>query len=394
MKKQIALALGLAVVSIPAMASKARLEALGQDQRGSQFLDDDRSVFLNPAELNNHKDFVTFEWGDTSSTTDSASTPRAEGGVFRSSGNMVYGIYLGDERNKSNSLRNSLVGDVLAEEQNTTTLFVGGDAGVQWGASLFHQEYENKQGTDDIKSSAMSTRIGVISGDVEAFGNIGLGNTAEKGSTELEGKADLSVGVNYSMGDLKVMAYYYADEFEESTSKEKVKQNITKIGMAKEYKLNDKATMWSSVWYVMDKTECDTSLKAACANTAESVTSADENSITELPVGFALEIAAKDWLTLRASVSQSVFINTYDNGSDKATQRNTTKVAAGAGIVFGDLTIDGMIGNDTTCGDANLDSDSDSSTQPQISCSTNTNSNNGILNTNNILSRVSMTYKF
>lgn len=38
MKKQIAIAMGLAVLSTGALASKARLEALGQDSFGSWFL--------------------------------------------------------------------------------------------------------------------------------------------------------------------------------------------------------------------------------------------------------------------------------------------------------------------------------------------------------------------
>ena len=82
MKKHITLALGLVVLSGSAFASKARLEALGQNADGSQFLSDSRNVFLNAAHLNYHKDFVTFEWGDTnqeaaSDDIDSAATPKA-----------------------------------------------------------------------------------------------------------------------------------------------------------------------------------------------------------------------------------------------------------------------------------------------------------------------------
>src|SRR5690606_13118987 len=97
MKKQIAIALGLAVVSTSAFATKARLEALGEDANGSMFISDNRNVFLNPATINYHKDFVTLEWGDTTQAVDAAETPRAEGGFFKASGNMVYGLYLGSE---------------------------------------------------------------------------------------------------------------------------------------------------------------------------------------------------------------------------------------------------------------------------------------------------------
>ena len=69
MKRQLAIALGLAVVSTSALASKARLESLGQNANGSQVIDDHRSIFLNPAHLNHHKDFVTIEVGNTASQT-------------------------------------------------------------------------------------------------------------------------------------------------------------------------------------------------------------------------------------------------------------------------------------------------------------------------------------
>ncbi len=64
MKKQIAIAMGLAVLSTPALATKARLEALGEDHYGSQFIEDNRNIFLNAATVNFHKDIVTYEWGN------------------------------------------------------------------------------------------------------------------------------------------------------------------------------------------------------------------------------------------------------------------------------------------------------------------------------------------
>ena len=105
MKKQIALAGCLVFMSGTAFASKARLQALGEDVNGSQFISDNRNVFLNAATLNYQKDLVTMEWGDTSNAGDDSDSPRAEGGFFKASGNMAYGVYLGSESNTANGLR-------------------------------------------------------------------------------------------------------------------------------------------------------------------------------------------------------------------------------------------------------------------------------------------------
>ena len=145
MKKQIAIAAGLAVLSTGALASKARLQALGEDTYGSFFIDDARNVTLNPAHLNSHKDFVIMEFGNNADQTaasletadqDSASRPRAEGGFFKSAGNLVYGLYFGDESNTGNALRFLSMGTSKVFESNVTSLYLAGDAGVQWGVKL------------------------------------------------------------------------------------------------------------------------------------------------------------------------------------------------------------------------------------------------------------------
>src|SRR5690606_27088224 len=88
MKKQLALAAGIAVLAAPAFASKARLAALGEDVNGSFYINDNRNIFLNASESLNHKDMVTFELEDNGSGN-------GEGGFLRSHGNMVYGAHLG-----------------------------------------------------------------------------------------------------------------------------------------------------------------------------------------------------------------------------------------------------------------------------------------------------------
>jgi len=364
MKKQIAIAMGLAVLSTGALASKARLEALGQGANGSMWLDDARNVVLNPAMLNFHKDFITMEWGKTNNGAtadqDSAAAPKAEGGMFKAAGNMVYGLYFGEESNTSNYLR-TISGTV--EESNNKTFYVAGDAGVQWGVKLLHHDY--KKDSTDTKSSAMRTTIGIISGDIEGYANIGLGNTAEVGAAEFKGNSSYDIAVTYGMGDVDYMLQLESINAENAAGDEFKAQN-TALGMAKTYKLNDKATAWASAWYNMDSGTDD-------------ITGAGDTKSTSLPVTIALEVSAKDWLALRGSVTSNIIGEEEADNGDKNTIEDSTVVAAGASLLFGDLTIDGMIGNnsDTTAVAAG-----------------DTSGGNGTLRSDTLMSRVSMTYKF
>ncbi|MBD66378.1 MAG: hypothetical protein CME62_14300 [Halobacteriovoraceae bacterium] len=377
MKKKVIIAMGLAVLSTSALASKARLEALGQSADGSQWIDDARNVLLNPARLNYHKDFVTMEWGQTSNTTDQASTPRAEGGVFKASGNMIYGLYFGSESNKSNGYRTALG---LTEEQNNTDLFVAGDAGVQWGARLTYHNYKDEQAANEVESSAMRLTVGIISGDTDAFLNFGLTNKAEEDNgNELDGKGSIDLGVTHSVNDMSYMVRFQSINAEEADSGDELKAQNIWLGAGKMYKLNDKASAWAEAWYKMDNRECDATWETGNVCNQQDGSNSDELKSNYLPVIVGLEVQAKEWLALRGSVSHEI-IGTDENGDgDAATRQNKTTVAAGASLTWGDLSVDGMIGNNDA-GDGTPGN--------------NTSAGAGQLRTDSLLSRVSLTYKF
>ena len=365
MKKHLAIALGLAVVSVPALASKARLESLGQSAYGSQVIDDHRSIFLNAAQLNNHKDFVTIEVGATESVAgtdqDANGTPKAEGGVIKSSGNMVYGLYFGEESNTSNALRAAagLTG-ADSKEQNSTTLFVGGDAGVQWGASLLHQTFEDE--ATDSESSAMRSRLGIISGNIEAFANIGITNKAEDGTSEFEGKSSYDLGVTYNAGGDVQYLFRTSAIVAENKAGSEYEASSMSIGASKSYKLNDKAMMWAQAWYKTSE--------------ADQTFGATSRKSTSLPVTVSLEANATDWLSLRGFVNKNVFIGDVEvnDAGDKKTVDGLAH-GIGASFVYGDLTIDGSL---ILAGDS-------------------TDTNNGAAGTLNLdepMNRISVTYNF
>lgn len=364
MKKQLALAAGLAVLAAPAFASKARLQALGEDTNGSFYIQDNRNIFLNASEVNNQKDFVTYELANDSTT--------GEGGFIRNAGNLVWGAHMG--RNLS---YNASLGDVEATGSDALTasnaldLFIGGDAGVKWGVQLTRsaQTDEAFDGTGtaydngDAETNVMDLAVGVSQGAWAAYVKYGLTGTTEikDSTTELDAERTgaWEIGGSYNWNGYTAFLQRSQSTIEEKEADSEVESSSTTVGVARQDKLNDKAVMFTKVAYNM-------------AN--EDIKDGDETSSNDLTATIGLEFDAASWLTLRGSVAQEVLINneeTDPNAGSKVekTEANTTVVAAGATLKFGDLSIDGMAGN-TGSGTA------------------------GIVDSSNFLTRVSMTYRF
>ena len=95
----------------------------------------------------------------------------------------------------------------------------------------------------------------------------------------------------------------------------------------------------------------------------------EKTAVTRAPLKIGFEYTAKDWLVLRGAVSQNIFVNDVvsDNGvvSVKDTIDDSARTSAGMSIIMDDLTLDGSLITTT-----------------------------GIISFNQIMSRVSMNYKF
>jgi len=376
MKKQVALALGLAVISGSALASKARLQALGENVDGSQYIMDARNIFLNPAQANYFKDMVTVEAGDTDNNEDLAASPNAEGGFLRASGNMVYGAFFGHEDQTLNDIRTN-AGGTVAElaDQNTWDFFVAGDAGVQWGANLSYMSYKNEQATNDIESDAVRVNVGVISGDTEVFLKTSLVETAEEDtSVDLEVKSRYALGVSHNIDGGTIIFNYSSFEAEESETKNETwKNTMFNVGYGKVSKLNDSSSFNWKVNYMNIETENED---------FDASTAGGDQKAYALSAVMGLESMVKEWLTLRASIGQNIVSEFEDDNGDKRSLADSTIVAAGASFIFGDFQIDGMIGNTTqAAGGATTTGES-------------TSTGNGTLRTDTLLSRVSATYRF
>lgn len=361
MKKQIVLAAGLAVLAAPAFASKARLAALGEDTNGSFYINDNRNIFLNPSEVLNHKDLVTYEWG-TAAASDSEASPVAEGGLFRANGNMVYGVQFGRALGF-----NSTAEDIQASTYDATNaldLFVGGDAGIKWGVQLTHSSQEDD--ATETKADVMDLRVGVAQGQWAAYLAYGITGKAEDDANdrEVERKSPLEIGGSWKWDAYTAFAQYASSKFEgDNTTEEEIKSNSMMVGVARQDKLNDKATLFTKVSYMDSK--------------SEEKTTDDEEKSKALPVVVGMEYDAASWLTLRGSISQNVIIGSTETNGDKTTTANSTNVNTGASLKFGDLTVDGLIGTSGNDGVADT-----------------TGQESGALATDRLMTRVSMTYRF
>ena len=321
------------------------------------------------------------EWGDTAATDDATATPRAEGGMFKNTGNMIYGLYFGSESDTSQSLRTLAMGTggdtATTQEMNNLDIFIAGDAGVQWGVRLTNGSYENE--TNDSDASQTRLTVGVVSGNIDSFLNFGVANNADDGAGgEFEGAGSIDFGVTYAMGDMDLYARYSTITAEDANDDEYSRTDTT-IGVAKNYKLNDKANAWASAYYTISDQE----------NDFTAVSATGESNDTFLPIVIGVEVMAKEWLTLRGSVVHEVIGTTEADNGDVSSRTDSTTVNAGASLVFGDLSIDGIVGNSRGVEGADA-----TATENTDNVGSDTSTGGGLLRSDTLMTRVSMTYKF
>ena len=109
MKKLLIIGSVFALVSTSALASKARLQALGEDKDGSYYISDFRNIYINPAHLNSLGNMVVMEWGAAGLALGGASLDKDD--QTKAQGGVVYGL--------SNGLK---IGAVLGDETDVAAL--------------------------------------------------------------------------------------------------------------------------------------------------------------------------------------------------------------------------------------------------------------------------------
>lgn len=448
MKKILLIGSVLALTSTSVFASQARLLALGMretDNDGMYHISDARNIFLNPAYINLFSDYATVEFGNTgfnaaagaptgtiAATVDQYFQPKAQGGAFRKFGDLVYGVYLGNESNTSSLLRivgtssasvfdqtTTLTGAVgtqskmLQTADNQVDLFIGGDNGIKWAANALYSHGNDE--SRSAKDTAIATRFGVIGSNWDAHLNLSLASKAEATDTitatglgivtptavrqEFEGKLGVQVGGsvvvsgnNRIFGYAKHYGWEQTDSFNYSALSAPVRAAIggqtgTVKGDFTSYYLG-----WGSHSDVNTTDKLFYSLAAKKTDINAKFATKGEIRHLVVPLTIAYEATATEWLVLRGSIIHNLY-GQRDNkglgslnpvarslitgiyGTDgKSTVANSTEVNAGATLKFGNLSVDGLIGTTGTAG------------APA--------SKTGVLSFENLLAKTALTYNF
>jgi hypothetical protein len=368
MKKTLVIA-SLAVLSTSAFASKARMESLGQDSvRGSEYIMDSRNVFRNPAELNEMKNYIITEWG-TGALNDAANAPRAEGGFFREMGAFNYGLYLGNnERALTGGPARVIAGTAgFLAQDNAVDLFLAGDMGVKWGARLHYANAKDEStAAFATKNSAFGLGLGATMGDAEVYADTTLSDKSTAGAAagdEYKTKPSFLVGGAYKWSGVTFFANYNAAkaDVKVGTVTTNYKESAITVGAGRVHEINPTARLLTDAKLVLAQDTNETAV--------------GKTKSTTLPVTLGLEADATSWLVVRGNVHQNVIVGSTKNVAGKTTTKaNSTTVDAGATLNFGKLKVDGNVGTTGTTGTAS--------------------SKTGVLSTNNLLTRVAVSYWF
>jgi hypothetical protein len=383
---------GLAVLSTSAMASSARMAALGGDATiGSLYIDDTRNVLVDASVINTFKDYAITEWGAVNNTY-GAGTGRAEGGFFKSMGSLNYGAYMNSDAFSQNSTRGAnatgyagqaLVSDATVTRKNNIDLIVGGDMGVQWGARLSYAKNNGARTAQTQKQGrqgSLGMGLGVTAGSIGGYLNTVLNdksqgadsNTSDSvaGST-WEDDGTMNLGASYLWGDYKFAADYDAKGFKVNKSgsgaEMKSEQTVITVGAMKTHKISGNSKVWCGL--DLQKTTAEDTHALSGSSTTPVATAKTEFEKFAMPLTVAFEVDAASWLTWRGSVKHELSMfttqtttlaagtNTTTDPSHKVRQTpGTTTVAAGATLNFGKLMVDGTLGMSGVAGSSKLDS--------------------------------------
>lgn len=375
----------------------------------------------------------------TATLSNSTSAPKAQGGVFKKYGDFVYGLYFGNESNTSSLLRiagtsaisamNGFSGalgsgnsKMLQTADNQVDLFFGGDNGLKW--AINPTVAVGKDETRNSKDSAFAVRLGTIATSWDAHLNLSLGSKSESSdlvsnvltpadtiSQEFKGKIGYQVGGSYILkGASRVFGYVKHYGWEQSDSHTYTAPQLAALGGQHgtvEGDFTNYYLGWGSSFDVNNGDKLFTSLAAKKTDINLSFINKSEIRHLIIPLTIGYEAKATDWLMLRGSVVQNIWgvrdnknvnnagatgtrlnkvaqglITKLYGGTGKSTITNSTSVNTGATLMFGQLSIDGLIGVTSASG-ASVVSAADSSPPKK-----------GVLSLSNLETSVAATYKF
>ncbi|MBC7539592.1 MAG: hypothetical protein H7281_12280 [Bacteriovorax sp.] len=368
------------------------------------------------------------------------SAPKAQGGVFKKYGDFVYGLYFGNESNTSSLLRvagtaagsalNGFTGapgsgdsKMLQTADNQVDLFFGGDNGIKWAVNPTIAIGKNEARSS--KDSAAAVRMGIIATNWDAHLNVSLASKsnstdavtvgavglADTIAQDFKGKLGYHVGGSYILkGANRVFGYVKHYGWEQTDRHLYTTTESNNIGGQQGMVKGDFTNYYLGWGSEMEVNKGDKLFASLAAKKTDiNLNFANKSEVRHLiiPLTLGYEAQATEWLILRGSVVQNLWgksdnknisnygatgtrLNKVASGlvsklygnTGKTTIANSTAVNAGATLVFGQLSIDGLIGTTNSNG-------------ASVVSATNSNApKTGILSLSNLETSVAATYKF
>jgi len=341
------LVIAVALASVNAFATRARMTALGN----SPHLIDTTTVYSNPSDVFRvGGDYVTLETGATGGVAQTAQNANAEGAIVRTHGDAKLGLSLGHQETNASSwgLRGAAsVAALKANQQNPIEFLYGAKMGdMNWAASLVYSNYNDKAAAVGAleKESSMGVKWGFNNATWDGDVRVGLTNTANlMTGNKFTGTTGIGADLGYSMDTMYISGSVVMAGFKEESAAGADVQKVT----TSNYMLSATNSMKK------DGSEFFYGVGLNMTDSSETVSDTKQTS-TSLPVWIGLEVDANSWLTFRGSVTQSTLINNAKNTTagtttlETAPGANSTTVAAGAGLKFNKLTLDGTLSTATT----------------------------------------------
>lgn len=347
MKKLLVIA--IALTAINAQATRARVTALAN----SPHLIDTQTVYNNPADVHwLGGDYVNIETGASDNFTTPVNSPaNGEGMVVRGMGDAKLGLSLGHQSSNASAGAGNLRGTALTgaaaavlapfskNQQNPLELTYGQKTGdMGWGATLVYSNYNDKQNSN--KESSLGIRLGARTGNWDAALRIGLTNTVEIAAS---GKYTGTLGIGANGGYMWDNIYFHG-------AASMVGYKIENVAGVEQTKFSNQTYRLGAMTSVK-KDGSEFFYGAALAQSTSKDDTIDAKVTTlGLPVWIGVEADAASWLTLRASVTQTTQLlhNTKTEGTaataaESSPAAGDTTVAAGAGLKFNKITVDGTL---------------------------------------------------
>lgn len=327
MKKATALVVLASLFGVHAHATKARMQSL----QGAVHLVDSQSIFTFTADVHQLGSYLTLEFGPTA---DGSTEPKAEGGLFRKADNgAMYGFYLGHHDEALAGYR-GLGGGSFSNQSNPLRAFYGRD---NWALTVGLSNSEDK--VADTKETTMSAGFG------QTLDNLSWGVNAHIVS-EAKAAGDKFTGAPLLTANVRQLGRtYWHGAFSYGTLKSEVgatTSDIKPMGVQVGWVDRTLGNDTTDLYYGLTFNYADIDIEGKSIKTMN------------LPVSVGLEHPLNTWAIARASITQNVFLGSTKDGTAAApgdkeiSTPNNTTVAAGLGLKYGGITLDGTLAAATT----------------------------------------------